>query len=78
MEDIDTTKTVKRKANRVHKKISKLAMIKALLDVIADYDDGEEGVKAADKINAIKQICAMQGYHKPTVSKIIQEIEIEF
>ena len=60
------------------RKASKEIMLEELMSVIEDYNYGQDKVKAADKISAIKQICVMEGYNQPTVSKIIQEIEIEF
>lgn len=58
--------------------LTKQMMLDELYNLIQDYKVSKVKVKAADAINAIKQICVMQGYNEPTVSKVIQEIEIDF
>lgn len=63
--------------------ISKSLVISKLYSLVEDYDKAKQDdvdckVKPADVIAALKQICVMKGYLEPTVSKVIQEIEIEF
>ena len=74
----DIVDVVKPVVRAKRKKLTKKLMLNELMGVIEDYNYGDDKVKAADKIAAIKQICAMEGYNEPTVSRVIQEIEIEF
>jgi len=74
----DIVEEVKPVVRLKRKKLTKKMMLDELMNIIEDYNYGDEKVKAADKINCIKQICAMEGYNTPTVTKVLHEIEIEF
>ena len=64
-------------------RITKKLVLTKLYDLVQEYEDArandeDSKVKAADVINALKQISLMKGFLEPTVSRVIQEIEIEF
>jgi len=43
-------------------RVTKSKMLKELVNIIDDYNNGDERVRAMDKINAIKTICDIKGY----------------
>lgn len=51
---------------------SKNEMLTLLLDIAKD-DDDDSGVRPADKISAIKQICLMEGYNLPIKKEVTKK-----
>jgi len=70
LDSVDKIEITPPKMRMVKPKITKKLMLQELYDVILDYNTGVEGVKAAEKISAIKQICVMEGFNLPTVTEV--------